>query len=113
MGGRWEEALILSYKKYVKSITAVNHSILALSEVHQPAAARFLHTTCLRFQLHQSTNHDGQCQDSTSKNRKLAVSAEHRPDGEETKKDTQRGRSSRLIKKPAYALFFHVLLSIG
>ena len=41
----------------------------------------FLHTTCLRFQLHQSTNHDGQCQDSTSKNRKLAVSAEHRPDG--------------------------------
>ncbi|WP_209420974.1 hypothetical protein, partial [Escherichia coli] len=65
------------------------------------------------FQLHQSTNHDGQCQDSTSKNRKLAVSAEHRPDGEETKKDTQRGRSSRLIKKPAYALFFHVLLSIG
>ncbi|OAO61995.1 hypothetical protein OO96_24510 [Escherichia coli] len=73
----------------------------------------FLHTTCLRFQLHQSTNHDGQCQDSTSKNRKLAVSAEHRPDGEETKKDTQRGRSSRLIKKPAYALFFHVLLSIG
>jgi len=44
MGGRWEEALILSYKKYVKSITAVNHSILALSEVHQPAAAR----SCIR-----------------------------------------------------------------
>lgn len=28
-------------QKYVKSITAVNHSILALSEVHQPAAARY------------------------------------------------------------------------
>lgn len=44
MENRWEEALILSYKKYVKSITAVNHSILALSEVHQPAAAR----SCIR-----------------------------------------------------------------
>ncbi len=40
MEERSEEALILSYKKYVKSITAVNHSILALSKVHQPTAAR-------------------------------------------------------------------------
>ena len=38
----------------------------------------------------------GQCQDSTNKNRKLAVSAGHRPDGEGTKKDTQRSRGSRV-----------------
>ena len=36
----------------------------------------------------------GQCQDGTSNNRKLAVSAGHRPDGEGTKKDTQRSRGS-------------------
>ncbi|PIJ48386.1 hypothetical protein BV501_17355, partial [Erwinia sp. OAMSP11] len=30
----------------------------------------------------------GQCKDSTSKNRKLAVPAGHRPDGNGTKKDT-------------------------
>ena len=47
----------------------------------------------------------GQCQDSTNKNRKLAVSAGHRPDGEGTKKDTQRSRGSQLTKKPAYAGF--------
>ena len=44
MEDRWEEMQILSYKKYVKSITAGNHSILALSEVRQPAAAR----SCIR-----------------------------------------------------------------
>ncbi|WP_247150216.1 hypothetical protein, partial [Escherichia coli] len=45
----------------------------------------------------------GRCKDNTNKNRKLAVSAGHRPDGEETKKDTQRSRGSRVTKKPAYA----------
>lgn len=29
-------------QKYAKSITVGNHSILALSEVHQPVVARFL-----------------------------------------------------------------------
>lgn len=50
----------------------------------------------------------GRCKDNTNKNRKLAVSAGHRPDGEETKKDTQRSRGSRVTQKPAYAgfLFF-------
>lgn len=38
MEDRWEEVKILSCKKYAKSITAGNNSILALSEVHQPAA---------------------------------------------------------------------------
>ena len=47
-----------------------------------------------------------QCQYSTSNNRKLAVSAGHRPDGEGTKKDTQGSRGSRVTKKPAYAGFF-------
>ncbi len=41
MEGRWEEVRILSCKKYVKSITPRNHSIPALSKVHQLAAARF------------------------------------------------------------------------
>nr|DAR51864.1 MAG TPA: hypothetical protein [Caudoviricetes sp.] len=44
MEDRWEEVKILSCKKYAKSITVGNHSILALSEVHQPAAAR----SCIR-----------------------------------------------------------------
>ena len=48
----------------------------------------------------------GQCQDSTNKNRKLAVSAGHRPDGEGTKKDTQRSRGSRVTWKPVDAGFF-------
>lgn len=51
----------------------------------------------------------GQYQDSTNKNRKLAVSARHRPDGEGTKKDTQRSRGSRVTKKPANAGFFVLL----
>ncbi len=45
-------------QKYVKSITAVNHSILALSEAHQPAAA----PSCIRratvLTPASSTNHD-------------------------------------------------------
>ena len=44
MEDRWEEVKILSCKKYAKSITVGNHSILALSKVHQPAAAR----SCIR-----------------------------------------------------------------
>ncbi|UNA07126.1 hypothetical protein CPT_lambdaimm434_027 [Escherichia phage Lambda imm434] len=35
---------ILSCKKYVKSVATGNHSTPALSEVHQPAAAR----SCIR-----------------------------------------------------------------
>lgn len=31
---------LLSYKKYVKSVTAGNNSIHTLSKVHQPTAAR-------------------------------------------------------------------------
>lgn len=38
----------------------------------------------------------GRCKDNTNKNSKLAVSAGHRPDGEETKKDTQRSRGSQV-----------------
>ena len=45
-------------QKYVKSITAVNDSILALSEAHQPAAA----PSCIRratvLTPASSTNHD-------------------------------------------------------
>lgn len=52
----------------------------------------------------------GLCQDSTRKNRELAVSAGHRPDGEGTRKDTQRSRGSLMTQKPAYAGFF-VLIS--
>ena len=44
MEDRWEEVKILSCKKYAKSITVGNHSILALSEVHQPGVAR----SCIR-----------------------------------------------------------------
>lgn len=44
MEDRWEEVKILSCKKYAKSITVGNHSILALSEVHQPVVAR----SCIR-----------------------------------------------------------------
>ncbi|MDY8635370.1 hypothetical protein UY568_21745, partial [Escherichia coli] len=69
----------------------------------------FLHTTWLRFQLPPAPPiMIGRCKDNTNKNRKLAASAGHRPDGEETKKDTQRSRGSRVTQKPAYAgfLFF-------
>ncbi|HGV3726444.1 TPA: hypothetical protein ACNG0K_004684, partial [Escherichia coli] len=69
----------------------------------------FLHTTWLRFQLPQAPPiMIERCKDNTNENRKLAVSAGHRPDGEETKKDTQRSRGSRVTQKPAYAgfLFF-------
>ncbi len=82
--------------------------------IESPPSSRskFLHTTCQRVQLPPAPPiMIGRCKDNTNKNRMLAVSAGHRPDGEETKKDTQRSRSSRVIKKPAYAGFFSLKLT--
>ena len=38
MEARWGEVQILPYKKLRKSVTARNHSIHALSKLHQPTA---------------------------------------------------------------------------
>ncbi|EFI3657786.1 hypothetical protein GY517_004955 [Escherichia coli] len=46
---------ILSCKKYIKSITAGNHSILALSKVHQPTAHNLAYDM-LRFHLSPTGN---------------------------------------------------------
>lgn len=48
MEDRWEKVQILPYKKYVKTVTAGNHSILALSKVNQPAAVSY-HDKLLRL----------------------------------------------------------------
>lgn len=46
--------------------------------------------------------------DNTNKNSKLSVQAGHQPDGEDTKKDTQRSRGALVTWKPTDVGFYGI-----
>lgn len=91
MGGD-ANPLIQKIRKIYNSWKSFNTRTIGSSPANR---STFLHTTCLRFQLPPAPPiMIGWRKDNTNKNSKLAAKAGHQPDGEDTKKDTQRSRGA-------------------